>query len=195
MRFVFKQTLTLSLSMYCSTLRLSDLARPFASFALFRRFFALLAIHVALYFSTDQTYTHTKMSVLGPSLAGSVKSSKGLYKMLKPLADRYASLAGYRAHGLRYDDILIEENLTVKKVSSGCYSCGGLSTRRRPIGGRRERRLATGLCALCSSVGMHGNAEASLGSCTSPQHRHCGTSTVHLIAEDSTAPQQWQLTP
>lgn len=59
------------------------------------------------------------MSVLGPSLASSVKSSRGLYKFLKPLADKYASLSGYRAHGLKYDDILIEENLTVRKVSIG----------------------------------------------------------------------------
>lgn len=57
------------------------------------------------------------MSVLRPSFASQVKSSRGLYKILKPLADRYASLAGYRAHGLKYDDILIEETNTVKKVS------------------------------------------------------------------------------
>ena len=57
------------------------------------------------------------MSVLGPSFASAVKSSRGLYKFVKPLADRYASLASYRAHGLKYDDILIEESNTVQKVS------------------------------------------------------------------------------
>lgn len=57
------------------------------------------------------------MSVLGPSFASTVKSSRGLYRFVKPIADRYASLAGYRAHGLKYDDILIEETNTVQKVS------------------------------------------------------------------------------
>lgn len=56
------------------------------------------------------------MSALGPSLASSVKSSRGLYSFLKPLADKYAQLAGYRQHGLKYDDILIEENDVVQKV-------------------------------------------------------------------------------
>ncbi|KAK4058557.1 Cytochrome b-c1 complex subunit 7 [Microbotryomycetes sp. JL221] len=56
------------------------------------------------------------MSALGPSFAKTVKNSRGLYSFLKPLADRYASLAGYRKHGLKYDDILIEENQTVQKA-------------------------------------------------------------------------------
>ncbi|GAA5822246.1 hypothetical protein JCM10212_006125 [Sporobolomyces blumeae] len=56
------------------------------------------------------------MSALGPSLANSVKQSRGLYSFLKPLADRYANLAGYRQHGLKYDDILIEENDVVQKA-------------------------------------------------------------------------------
>ncbi|GAA5858989.1 hypothetical protein JCM5296_000778 [Sporobolomyces johnsonii] len=56
------------------------------------------------------------MSVLGPSFASTVKQSRGLYKFLKPLADKYASLAGYRQHGLKYDDILIEENAVVQKA-------------------------------------------------------------------------------
>lgn len=57
------------------------------------------------------------MSVLGFSLAGSLKSNRGLYKFLKPIADSYANLAGYRQHGMKYDDLLIEENPTVQKVS------------------------------------------------------------------------------
>ncbi|KDE08089.1 ubiquinol-cytochrome c reductase subunit 7 [Microbotryum lychnidis-dioicae p1A1 Lamole] len=56
------------------------------------------------------------MTVLGPSLYKQVQASKGLYKFLKPFADRFASVAGYRAHGLKYDDILIEENPTVQKA-------------------------------------------------------------------------------
>jgi len=57
------------------------------------------------------------MSALGPSFASAVKNSRGLYGFLKPLADKYANLAGYRQHGLKYDDILIEENDVVQKVS------------------------------------------------------------------------------
>lgn len=57
------------------------------------------------------------MSVLGPSIAAHIKASKSLYKLFKPLADRYASMAGYRQHGLKYDDLLIEENPVVQKVS------------------------------------------------------------------------------
>lgn len=57
------------------------------------------------------------MSVLGPSIAAHIKGSKSLYKLFKPLADRYASMAGYRQHGLKYDDLLIEENPVVQKVS------------------------------------------------------------------------------
>lgn len=59
----------------------------------------------------------TIMSALGPSLASAVKNSRGLYGFLKPLADKYANLAGYRQHGLKYDDILIEENDVVQKVN------------------------------------------------------------------------------
>lgn len=65
------------------------------------------------------------MSVLGFSLAQQLKASRGLYKMLKPLADRYANLAGYRQHGMKYDDLLIEENPTVQKVSTWCCEGDG----------------------------------------------------------------------
>jgi hypothetical protein len=37
--------------------------------------------------------------------------------MLKPVAAAYTHLAGYRQLGLKYDDILIEENPEVQKVS------------------------------------------------------------------------------
>lgn len=56
------------------------------------------------------------MSALGPSLFQSLKSSRGVMKWLRPVAERYANLAGYRKMGLKYDDILIEENGTVQKA-------------------------------------------------------------------------------
>ncbi|GAA5917107.1 hypothetical protein JCM8208_000632 [Rhodotorula glutinis] len=55
-------------------------------------------------------------SALGISLANHLKASRGLYKALKPLADRYANLAGFRAYGLKYDDVLIEESASVQKA-------------------------------------------------------------------------------
>ncbi|KAM0753871.1 14 kDa subunit of cytochrome bd ubiquinol oxidase [Meredithblackwellia eburnea MCA 4105] len=58
------------------------------------------------------------MSVLGPSFAKQVKASRTLYNMLKPVSDAYAHIAGYRQYGLKYDDILIEENKPVQKALS-----------------------------------------------------------------------------
>ena len=69
------------------------------------------------------------MSALGVSLFKQVKQSPGLYRFLKPLAGAYANLAGYRAHGLKYDDILIEENATVQKVRP--FSSPGLARHSR----------------------------------------------------------------
>jgi hypothetical protein len=39
-----------------------------------------------------------------------------MYKSLKPLANAYAHITGYRQHGLRYDDLIIEEREDVQKV-------------------------------------------------------------------------------
>lgn len=36
---------------------------------------------------------------------------------MKRIADKYANLCGYRQHGLKYDDLIIEENETVQTVS------------------------------------------------------------------------------
>lgn len=58
------------------------------------------------------------MTILGPSLANTVKNSRGLYRFVKPLADKYANLCGYRQHGLKYDDIMQEESETVQRVRS-----------------------------------------------------------------------------
>jgi ubiquinol-cytochrome c reductase subunit 7 len=42
---------------------------------------------------------------LGYSLAGWIKSSRTLSKYVKPVANWYADLAGYRQMGLKYDDL------------------------------------------------------------------------------------------
>lgn len=83
------------------------------------------------------------MSVLGPSIAKQVKASRGLYKLIKPVADAYASLAGYRQHGLKYDDLLIEENPVVQKVSrrrQGERRAGGEGGFGLGVRGRWEER-------------------------------------------------------
>ena len=52
------------------------------------------------------------------SLAPLLKSSSaGLYKALRPLANAYARAAGHRQVGLRYDDLIVEEQEDVQKVS------------------------------------------------------------------------------
>ncbi|GAA6034303.1 hypothetical protein JCM8097_003834 [Rhodosporidiobolus ruineniae] len=61
------------------------------------------------------------MSILGPSFAKQVKQSRSLYGMLKPLADRYANLAGYRKMGLKADDLLLEESSIAQKASTHAF--------------------------------------------------------------------------
>lgn len=58
------------------------------------------------------------MGPLGYSFAPAVRRSRTLYKWIKPLADWYANVAGYRKMGLKYDDLLIEENPEVQKALS-----------------------------------------------------------------------------
>ncbi|CAH7666095.1 cytochrome b-c1 complex subunit 7 [Phakopsora pachyrhizi] len=58
------------------------------------------------------------MSALGVSFAKQIKSNKSLYRALKPVANWYANLTGYRQHGLKYDDLVVEENPTVQKAIS-----------------------------------------------------------------------------
>jgi len=53
---------------------------------------------------------------LGYSLIGWIKSSRTLSQYVKPIANWYANLAGYRQMGLKYDDLLIEENPTVQRA-------------------------------------------------------------------------------
>lgn len=56
------------------------------------------------------------MSLLKYTFASTVRANKPLYRSLKPIADWYANLAGYRKHGLRYDDLIVEENSTVQRA-------------------------------------------------------------------------------
>ena len=42
---------------------------------------------------------------------------RALYPFFKKVADKYADICGYRQHGLKYDDLIIEENETVQTVS------------------------------------------------------------------------------
>jgi len=58
------------------------------------------------------------MSALGTSFVQQVKANKSLYRFLKPIASWYANLAGYRQYGLKYDDLIMEENKTVQKAIS-----------------------------------------------------------------------------
>ena len=63
--------------------------------------------------SSSQRPTHTHLQhrlskMFGPlnlSLAPQVKKSRTLYRWIKPLANWYAQLAGYRQMGLKYDDL------------------------------------------------------------------------------------------
>ena len=52
----------------------------------------------------------------GLSLARFVKASPALTRMLRPVANAYSRAAGYRQMGLRYDDLIQEENPAVQKV-------------------------------------------------------------------------------
>ncbi|CAO1622969.1 unnamed protein product [Parajaminaea phylloscopi] len=59
--------------------------------------------------------------VLGLSGLSAIKyvgSSPLLMRFLKPVASAYARAAGYRQLGLKYDDLIIEENETVQKAIS-----------------------------------------------------------------------------
>jgi len=74
---------------------------------------------------------------LGLSFAPYVKSSRTLYKWIKPFATWYANLSGYRQMGLRYDDLrmysrhsrcllttvgstVVEERPDVQRVGEAC---------------------------------------------------------------------------
>ncbi|CAO3659339.1 unnamed protein product [Rhizopus stolonifer] len=50
------------------------------------------------------------------SLKSFVQSSKLMSSLLKPLSAAYADAAGYRKIGLKYDDLVAEENEIVKEA-------------------------------------------------------------------------------
>lgn len=50
------------------------------------------------------------------TLAPYIEKSPFLYKMVKPIANAYAHIAGYRQMGLKYDDLIVEENHQTQKV-------------------------------------------------------------------------------
>lgn len=58
-----------------------------------------------VHYSTRQLYKTMLFGPLGPSFAPYVRSSRTLSKWLKPIANWYANLSGYRRVGLLYDDL------------------------------------------------------------------------------------------
>ncbi|KAL9937436.1 hypothetical protein V8E36_003845 [Tilletia maclaganii] len=52
----------------------------------------------------------------GISLANLVKNSPTLSRFLTPVASAYANATGHRQHGLKYDDLVIEEDEGVQKA-------------------------------------------------------------------------------
>jgi hypothetical protein len=51
------------------------------------------------------TTTMSPWSPVGVSLASQIKASRSLYAWVKPFANWYANVAGYRRMGLKYDDL------------------------------------------------------------------------------------------
>ncbi|BGO89894.1 hypothetical protein NBRC10512_005666 [Rhodotorula toruloides] len=80
------------------------------------------------------------MSALGLSFAKQLRASRTLGPMAKKLGQKYAQLAGWRQHGLRYDDILIEESAAVQKA------LGRLS--EREAYDRAYRLRVASMCAI-----------------------------------------------
>ncbi|CAG8585923.1 1872_t:CDS:2, partial [Acaulospora morrowiae] len=66
--------------------------------------------------NVQHQYVFTHLTMSYPTLYNTIKNNRFLHRYLKPLADYYANLSGYRQLGLRYDDIIIEENSTVQEA-------------------------------------------------------------------------------
>lgn len=62
--------------------------------------------------------------VLGYSLAGWIKSSRTLSKYVKPVANWYADLAGYRQMGLKYDDLCAYHSSRLSGIGLMKYNSG-----------------------------------------------------------------------
>ncbi|KAI5857192.1 cytochrome b-c1 complex subunit 7 [Tricharina praecox] len=56
------------------------------------------------------------MSAIAKRVTAFIQSRPALDNMMKPIANKYMDLAGYRKLGLLYDDILAEENPIVQKA-------------------------------------------------------------------------------
>ncbi|KAI1790798.1 ubiquinol-cytochrome-c reductase complex subunit 6 [Ganoderma leucocontextum] len=59
------------------------------------------------------------MTVFGPlglSLAPAIRRNRSVYAWVKPVADWYANVSGYRKLGLKYDDLLVEERPDVQRA-------------------------------------------------------------------------------
>lgn len=56
------------------------------------------------------------ISLQGLNLTKFVKNSPALMRALTPIANAFANAAGHRRMGLRYDDLLVEENPEMQKV-------------------------------------------------------------------------------
>ncbi|KAL7283199.1 ubiquinol-cytochrome-c reductase complex subunit 6 [Trametes coccinea BRFM310] len=53
---------------------------------------------------------------LGPSLAPAIRRNRSLLQWIKPIANWYADVSGYRKVGLKYDDLLVEERPDVQRA-------------------------------------------------------------------------------
>ncbi|CCM02872.1 uncharacterized protein FIBRA_04986 [Fibroporia radiculosa] len=53
---------------------------------------------------------------LGLSLAPFITKNRTLYRWVKPVANWYADLSGYRKMGYKYDDLLVEERDDVQRA-------------------------------------------------------------------------------
>ncbi|KAI9064188.1 ubiquinol-cytochrome-c reductase complex subunit 6 [Trametes sanguinea] len=53
---------------------------------------------------------------LGPSLAPAIRRNRSLLQWIKPIANWYANVSGYRKVGLKYDDLLVEERPDVQRA-------------------------------------------------------------------------------
>lgn len=69
------------------------------------------------FFSPQLTTQPIMLGLSGLSVANYIKTSPLLMRFLRPVSNAYANSAGYRRLGLKYDDLLIEENETAQKVS------------------------------------------------------------------------------
>jgi hypothetical protein len=80
----------------------------------------------------------------GFSLFRFIKSSPNLLRSLQPISNAYANAAGHRKVGLKYDDLIIEEDGKVQKVSTpaGVVPCAVAQRRWHRVRRRRAQQVA-----------------------------------------------------